>query len=371
MQNTIQSIFQYLHCHPELPGEEKHTTEYIAQMLSQIDGIEIEYFDHCYGLLAQIKGAKPGKKIVFRADIDALPILEETNLEYKSQHNGVSHVCGHDIHITVGIELARRLAAVRDQLSGTVYLLFQPEEENALGAKKVVASKKLQGMDLSLSLHTNPNMDCGEIGIKSGPITSNVNRMRIVINGTGCHGAEPQNGNDPIVAASAIVMALQTIVSRNVNPAQRAVVSVTHFESGKDWNVIPANAILEGTVRTFDEETRELIKGRIYDISANVAAAYGVWADVQIVDGPIATNNDEKIAEMAVAYGREHGFKMVPGEQSMVGEDYAFIQREVPGMMVWLGVGKGPGLHNPSYVADPGAIEVGAEYFAGLIQQLL
>ncbi|MDD3402035.1 MAG: amidohydrolase [Hespellia sp.] len=371
MSETIQTIFRYLHRNPELPAMEENTTNYICEILSRIDGIEIERFDTCYGLLAKLQGRQPGKKIVFRADIDALPIIEATNLEYKSQNNGVMHACGHDIHISVAIELARKLAEDRERFNGEVYFLFQPEEENALGAKKVLASKKLAGMDLTLSLHTNPGMNCGEIGIKSGPITANVDRFRIVVDGTGCHGAQPQNGRDPIVAASAIVMALQSIVSRNVNPAERAVVSVTHFDGGKDWNIIPAQVILEGTVRTFDAQTRTMVKEQIEHISTSVAEAYGTRAAMEMTDGPIATNNDEKITVIAKDYGLKHGYAVVEGEQSMVGEDYAFIQREIPGLMVWLGVGKGPGLHNPEYVADARAIETGASYFAGLIQQLL
>lgn len=355
-------IFHWLHEHPDLSFEEFETTAFIKKILSE-DGIEILDLPLKTGLVARIKGAKPGKKIAFRADIDALPLEEKTDLPYKSKNPGKMHACGHDIHISVGIETARLLNKRRNELSGEALFVFQPAEEAGNGAFEILSTGVLDGTEAVFSLHSSPLLEVGEVGIKEGAITSSVDILKILIKGTGSHGAQPQDGRDPIAASAAVINALQSIVSRNVSPLEQAVVSITHIQGGSNWNVIPDQVLLEGTVRTTSEKTRALVKQRIAEIVNNTAASYGESAEIVIKEGPLATNNDAALADFARKTAVGLGLVPVLPEISMVGEDFAFFQKKYKGIMVWLGVGKTEPLHNPKFIANPAAIEVGAKLF--------
>ena len=363
---TYTEIFEHLHENPELSFEEFETTAYITAIL-QSEGIEILPLPLKTGLVARVKGALPGKKIAFRADIDALPLEEQTNLPYKSKKSGKMHACGHDIHITTGIETARLLQKKRDELRGEVLFVFQPAEEAGDGAFEILNTGALNGIEAIFSLHASPLLEVGEIGIKEGAITAAVDLLKIKIIGTGCHGAQPQDGRDPIAASAAIISALQSIVARNVSPFRQAVVSITHIEGGSNWNVIPSEVLLEGTVRTTDKATRDLVNTRLKKIVEDVASAYDECAEVEINAGPPATNNDASLADYAWRTAESCKLTPVRPEVTMVGEDFAHYQEQFPGIMVWLGVGKTAALHNPAFTAQPKAIEVGAAYFTELI----
>ncbi len=363
---TCIEIFEHLHQHPELSLEEFETTAFIRKIISQ-EGIEILDLPLKTGLIARITGSKPGKKIAFRADIDALPLEEKTNLPYKSINPGKMHACGHDIHIAVGLETARLLNQKKSELSGEVLFVFQPSEENGKGALEVLKSGVLNGIDAILSLHSSPLLDLGQLGIREGAITAAVDLFKINIRGKGSHGAEPQNGRDPIAASAAVISALQTIVSRNVAPNDQALVSVTRIQGGSNWNIIPEEVLLEGTIRTTSPQTRSFVSHRLTEIACSTAAAFEEEALVQIEKAPPCTNNDKNLAELAWKTALSCGLEPVRPQASMIGEDFAYYQEKFPGLMVWLGVGKTKPLHNPEFRADPKAIEVGARYILQLI----
>ncbi len=363
---TYTEIFEHLHQNPELSFEEFETTAFIKKILIQ-EGIEILDLPLKTGLVAHIKGSKPGKKIAFRADIDALPLEEKTNLPYKSKNPGKMHACGHDIHISVGLETAKILNQKKAELCGEVLFVFQPSEENGKGALEVLKTHVLDGIDAIFSLHSSPLLEVGQVGIKEGAITAAVDLFKIKIHGTGSHGAEPHTGRDPIAASAAVISSLQTIVSRNVNPNDQALVSVTHIEGGSNWNIIPEEVLLEGTIRTTNPATRSFVSKRLQEIAQNTALAYEEEATVEIENAPPCTNNDKELAQYAWKTAENLGLKPVRPEITMVGEDFAFYQEKFKGIMVWLGVGKTKPLHNPEFAANPKAIEIGALYFSEII----
>jgi len=363
---TYTEIFEHLHQNPELSFEEFETTAFIKKILIQ-EGIEILDLPLKTGLVAHIKGSKPGKKIAFRADIDALPLEEKANLPYKSKNPGKMHACGHDIHIAVGIETAKILNQKKAELCGEVLFVFQPSEENGKGALEVLKTHVLDGIDAIFSLHSSPLLEVGQVGIKEGAITAAVDLFKIKIHGTGSHGAEPHTGRDPIAASAAVISSLQTIVSRNVNPNDQALVSVTHIEGGSNWNIIPEEVLLEGTIRTTNPATRSFVSKRLQEIAQNTSLAYEEEATVEIENAPPCTNNDKELAQYAWKTAENLGLKPVRPEITMVGEDFAFYQEKFKGIMVWLGVGKTKPLHNPEFAANPKAIEIGALYFSEII----
>jgi len=363
--NCIE-IFEHLHQNPELQFEEFETTAFIKKILTEA-GIEILDLPLKTGLVARITGVKPGKKIAFRADIDALPLEEKTNLPYKSKNPGKMHACGHDIHISVGLETARLLNQKKSELCGQVLFVFQPSEENGKGALEVLKTGILDGIEAIFSLHSSPLLEVGQLGIKEGAITAAVDLFKITVKGKGSHGAEPQNGRDPIAASAAVISALQTIVSRNLNPTDQALVSVTHIQGGSNWNIIPEEVLLEGTIRTTNPETRAFVSRRLTEIARNTAAAFEEEASVEIENAPPCTNNDKELAAYAWKTAESLGLKPVRPEITMVGEDFAFYQEKFRGIMVWLGVGKTKPLHNPGFTANPKSIELGAKYFSEML----
>lgn len=363
---TYLEIFHHLHEHPELSFEEFETTQFIKDILEK-EEIEILNLPLKTGLVAKIKGGQDGKTTALRVDIDALPIEENTSLPYKSKVFGKMHACGHDIHTTIGIETARILNQRKNEIRGEVLIIFQPSEENGKGALEILKTGVFENIAAIFSLHSSPVLEVGEIGIKEKAITSAVDLFKIRVKGRGCHGAQPQDGIDPIVAAAGIVLSLQTIVSRNINPFNPAVLSVTHIEGGSNWNVIPDEVLLEGTFRTTDKESRKLIGQRLKKIAESTAEGYGVQADVELIEGPPSTNNDDSLADLCRKTCEDLGLKPVYTETSTVGEDFAYYQEKCKGIMVWLGVGKTFPLHNPKFEANPKAIEIGATLFSTLL----
>ncbi|MGN0341791.1 MAG: amidohydrolase [Roseburia sp.] len=368
-EKDIRDLFYEFHRNPEISNKEYETTERIRQQLTAA-GIEILETGLNTGLIARIKGEVPGKTIALRADIDALAIEEETELDYRSENAGVMHACGHDIHICSVLETARRLNRKRQQIKGEILFFFQPAEETAFGAKQVIDTGILDRVDAIFSLHTNPAMEVGEIGIKTGAITASVDIIHLNIRGKGCHGAKPETGRDPIVAAAGLISSLQTVVSRNVSPTRSAVVSITHIEGGSSYNILPDQVFLEGTIRTTDRETRALVQKRVRTLIEANDLAYGVETELDWVEGPPATDNDETFAAAAEKVAKEQGLHVLLPEVSMVGEDFAFYQEKRRGLMVWIGVGGGYPLHSPRFCADPSAIDVAASFFEQLLVQV-
>ena len=365
LEKKLAEWFEWFHRHPELSYEEYETTDKIREVLTEA-GVEILPCALETGLVAIVRGAKEGPVQALRCDIDALPIREETNLAYASEYEGKMHACGHDFHITAGIGCAVLLNERKDELAGTVKIIFQPGEESSLGALKVLETDVMEDVERIWGLHADPTNEAGTLGIREGYVTAAVDRFVITVKGVGCHGAHPDDGVDPIPAAAGIIQALQTIVTRNVNAFHPALLSVTRLTAGNTWNVIPEEAVLEGTVRTMNPEDRKLFQKRMEEIAQGTAAAYGAVAEVEWIAGPPATYNDKRMAEACIWLADKMGFSVVPEENSMGGDDFAFFEENIPGCYIKVGTGKGQLIHQPGFCVDKRAILPAAEYLAEL-----
>ncbi|MGH0778522.1 M20 peptidase aminoacylase family protein [Bacillus cereus] len=370
LTETLISIRRNLHEHPELSYEEFGTTKAIKNWLEE-KNITIIHSNLETGVIAEISGNSNGPLIAIRADIDALPIQEETNLPYASKIHGRMHACGHDFHTAAIIGAAYLLKEKESSLSGTVRFIFQPAEESSNGACKVIEAGHLHGVQAIFGMHNKPDLPVGTIGIKDGPLMAGVDRFEIEIHGVGTHAAVPDAGVDPIVASSQIVMALQTIVSRNISSSHNAVVSVTNIHSGNTWNVIPEKATLEGTVRTFQNETREKIPALMKRIIQGVSDALGVKTEFRFYAGPPAVHNDTSLTNLSTQVAETMNLNIVSPTPSMAGEDFSFYQQEIPGSFVFMGTSGTHEWHHPAFTVDERALPISAEYFALLAERAL
>lgn len=370
LTETLISIRRNLHEHPELSYEEFETTKAIKNWLEE-KNITIIHSNLETGVIAEIPGNSNGPLIAIRADIDALPIQEETNLPYASKIHGRMHACGHDFHTAAIIGAAYLLKEKESSLSGTVRFIFQPAEESSNGACKVIEAGHLHGVQAIFGMHNKPDLPVGTIDIKDGPLMAGVDRFEIEIHGVGTHAAVPDAGVDPIVASSQIVMALQTIVSRNISSSHNAVVSVTNIHSGNTWNVIPEKATLEGTVRTFQNETREKIPALMKRIIQGVSDALGVKTEFRFYAGPPAVHNDTSLTNLSTQVAETMNLNIVSPTPSMAGEDFSFYQQEIPGSFVFMGTSGTHEWHHPAFTVDERALPISAEYFALLAERAL
>ncbi|AQS12026.1 putative hydrolase YxeP [Clostridium saccharobutylicum] len=370
LNDELIGVYRKLHQYPELPNEEFETTKMIKQLLAEVE-IEVLNLPLKTGLVAEVKGNPNGPVVAIRCDIDALPILEETNLSYKSKIDGKMHACGHDFHTAAILGAAYLVKKYQPSLIGTVRFIFQSAEEIGEGAKKIIDTGVLDDVDVIFGLHNVPDAEVGIMGIKSGPVTAAVDRFEIKITGVGSHAARPEKGVDPIIIASNIVTSLQTIVSRNVSPAENALLSVTHIQGGNTWNVIPESAYLQGTVRTLDEKVRELIPKRMNEIINGIAQSYGGSAELIWHSGSPATNNTEEWAEYSANLGKKVGYTVKSISMGLEGEDFAYYQKKIPGAFIIIGTGLSHAHHHPEYKVDENAILQCAKYFAQLAEGAL
>jgi len=322
-------------------------------------------------VVAVIRGKNPHPVVALRADIDALPLNEETDLPYKSEHPGQMHACGHDFHTSALLGAAALLQTRKGELEGTVKLVFQPAEETASGAEKVLETGLLDDVDVIFGLHVRADADPGIIYVKPGPDHAAVDRFLIDIDGTGTHAAHPNLGTDPIVASAALIQGFQTVVSRNVDPVCESVVSITRIESGRTWNIIPADAQIEGTTRTFDEHTRNLVRSRLEKITEGIGTSYGVNTSLQWLSGTPATNNNYDLVAFAMKTARELGYQAETAIASMGGEDFAVFQQKIPGVIWQIGVGSKCFLHHPAFSADVSALPIASRFMAALGERIL
>lgn len=365
LEKKLIKYFEWFHSHPELSYEEFETTAKIRVILQE-EGIEILPYELETGLIAVINGEMPGPVQMLRCDIDALPMQEETGLSYASKYPGRMHACGHDFHVTAGIGCAILLQRQKKKLAGTVKIVFQPGEETSLGALKILETDVMADVERAWGFHADPSNEAGVLGIRQGYVTAAVDRFVITVKGTGCHGAHPDDGADPIPAAAAMIQALQTIVTRNVNAFHPALISVTRMEAGNTWNIIPETAYLEGTVRTMDRQDRVLMEKRMVEIAKCTAAAYGMEAKVEWIAGPPAVYNDEEMADYSIGKAYEAGFKVVPEESSMGGDDFSFYEEKIPGCYLKVGTGKGERIHQPGFAVEESVLLPTAEYLTKL-----
>jgi amidohydrolase len=281
------------------------------------------------------------------------------------------HACGHDFHTSAALGAAILLKAQEALLSGTVRILFQAAEETGHGAPALIDTGALDNAAVIFGIHNDPSLPVGVIGSKDGALTAGVDRFAIAISGTGSHAARPHEGNDPIIIAGQVISALQTLIARNVPSADNAVVSITQIHSGSTWNVIPDSAWLEGTVRTFNQGTRELIERRFRQVLAGIAAAFDTDIRLDWQPGPPSVVNTAKWVDFALAHGEGSGFEARRIEASPIGEDFAFYQQKLPGAFIMIGSGGPYALHHPQFRVDDRALFPTAHYLSQLAVQAL
>ncbi len=349
----------FLHMNPELSGEEFATAEFIKEKLKEYN-IKIIETNLKNGVVAEI--GQGDKVVALRADIDALPIEEESGVAYHSKVKGKMHACGHDFHTISLIGAAILLKENEDELKGRVRLIFQPEEEINSGAVKMIEENVLEGVSCIIGFHNKPDIPVGFIGIKEGPLMAGVEQFEVEIRGVGTHAAAPHNGNDPIVTASQIITGLQSIVSRHISPLETAVVSVTKIEAGKTWNIIPDRVKLEGTIRTFSEKVREETKRLFEQIIKNYSAAVNQEAEIKWISDGSPVDNNEKMAEILKKEISKFA-KVIEPEIMMGGDDFARYQEKVPGLYAFIGTGCPYEWHHPSFLIDDRALPYAINYF--------
>ena len=335
-----QKLRRDFHMHPEIGFQEVRTSGIVAEELTKL-GIEIATGVGKTGVVGLIEGSGPGPVVLLRFDMDALPIDEETGAEYASLNPGVMHACGHDGHTAVGLTVAQILEKHKDEWAGTVKLVFQPAEEGLGGARAMVKDGVLTNPvpDFSLGMHVWNDQPTGKIAATSGPMMAAAEMFRVTITGKGAHGASPHLGKDPILAAAQIITALQSVVSRNVDPLETAVVSITAINGGTAFNVIPPAVELKGTIRTYLPEIREMVLRRVEEIIQGVAEAMQCTAEVSIEDVTPAVINDSRLAKLMNNVRQEvlPGTEDISGLQTMGSEDMAYLMDEIPGCYIFVG----------------------------------
>jgi len=362
-----------LHQNPEMAWAEHRTA---ARVVAFLEGAGLELRTVATtGVLATSRGAE-GRTVLLRVDMDGLPIQEQGDVPYASRVPGVMHACGHDGHTAMGAAAARVLAGRRP--GGTVRVLFQPAEEGESGAQRVIADGALEGVDVALGIHLWNELPVGTIGVKAGPLMAAVDRLRVVVRGRGGHGGHPHRAADPVTAAAHVVVALQTIVAREVSPLQSAVVTLGAIHGGQAFNVIPDEVTLTGTVRTFDPELRRSMPERIRRIATGVAEALQCEAEVEVRPGNPAVVNDAAVAALARrAAARVVGDeRVVEPEPTMGGEDMAVYFERVPGCFVFVGsANPARGLdqphHSPRFDFDEEALAIGCEFLVQAAEEAL
>jgi amidohydrolase len=379
----LVALRRQIHQQPELGFKEQLTAAKITSKLTEW-GISHQTGIAQTGIVATIQGKKTSlepKTLAIRADMDALPIQEANDVPYKSQHDGVMHACGHDGHTSIALITAYYLSQHQNDFAGTVKIIFQPAEEGPGGAKPMIEAGVLQNptVDAIIGLHLWNNLPLGTIGVRSGALMAAVERFNLTIQGKGGHGAMPHQTVDSIVLASQIVTALQTIVSRNVNPIDSAVVTVGQFNAGTAKNIIADTASLAGTVRYFNPNLAEFFHHRIESIVAGICAAYGATYQLEYIKFYPPVINDEKITELVRSVATElveTPLGIVPECQTMGGEDMSFFLQEVPGCYFFVGSANPDRSlayphHHPRFDFDEAALSTGVEMFVRCVEKYL
>lgn len=368
--DELTAIRRKLHSEPELSWEEYKTTAFVSDYLTEL-GIEHRKTEPT-GVIAEIKGGKPGETVALRADMDALPVEElNTELPYASKEKGKMHACGHDTHTAMLLIAAKALNEIKDELPGNVRLIFQPAEETAMGAKAMVEQGAVEGVDNVFGIHIWSQMPTHKVSCNPGPSFASADIFTVTFKGQGGHGAMPQDCIDAAIIASSFVMNVQSVVSRTIDPQQPAVVTVGKMTVGTRFNVIAENAVIEGTVRCFDSATRDHIEKQLQIYAENVANIYGATAKVDYIRGTQAVINGEESAKLvqqvaAQSFGEEVIYDEKP---TMGGEDFSFYLDKVPGSFALVGSGNEEkdtqwAHHHGNFNVDEDALATGAELYA-------
>lgn len=369
---------RHLHMHPELSFHEHNTAQFVFETLSTMPGLEVSRPTKT-SVVAKLKGAHPGRVIAVRADMDALPITEENEVAYQSSVSGVMHACGHDGHTSILLGLAQLLSEHPDELQGEVRFIFQHAEELAPGgAEEMVKAGVMQGVEQVIGLHLWAGMPVGSIGLIAGPAMAAPDTFECTITGRGGHAAIPHDTVDPIAVGAQVVSALQQVVSRQVDPLDNVVVSVTQFVAGTAYNVIPETAFLAGTVRTFDETLRTRVPELMERIIAGVTAAFGATYKFTYERGYRPVVNDRALtARLVNVVEREFGAEtLLDMRPTMGGEDFSAFQQKAPGVFAFVGAGNfAEGItfphHHPRFQIDEQSMDIGLRYLLAATLELL
>ncbi len=370
---AVVEVRRDLHAHPELSNREERTGRVIAERLREIGVDDLETGVAHHGVVALIRGRKPGPTVALRADMDALPIQERTGLPFASQNPGVMHACGHDCNVAMLLGAAQVLAQMRDVMPGTVKLIFQPAEEGVPpgeegGAKLMVEEGVLADPDVAaiFGMHLNTELETGKIGYRFGGLMAAVDRFKVTIKGKQSHAAMPWKSIDPIVTSAHVITAIQTIASRKVDAREAVVVSVGIIRAGQAWNIIPEEVLMEGTIRSHDADVRRLAVQEFKRIVEGTAKTHGATAEVLFDDyGPVVWNDPELGAGAKMSIARAAGKEnVVEAEPVMGGEDFAQYAAKVPGFYVFIGarneaIGAVHALHTPYMIVDEASLPLG------------
>jgi amidohydrolase len=377
IHDDLTSWRRDIHAHPELGFEEQRTSDVVAAKLAEF-GCEVYRGIGKTGVVGRLRAGDSPRAVGLRADMDALPIHEANSFDYRSRHDGRMHACGHDGHTTMLLGAARYLSDTRD-FDGTVNFIFQPAEEGLGGAEAMVKEGVFDRFpcDAVFGMHNAPMLAVGKFAIRTGPMMAGGAFFDITVVGRGAHGASPQAGIDPVIVGSHIATALQTIVSRNVRPVDTAVVSVTRFQAGDAYNVIPEQAVIGGTVRAFDNENLALIEHNMRRIASGVASGFGATAEVgfRVVALPLV-NDAAESGFMADAAAELVGADNVDRDSALImaSEDFSYMLNCTPNAYIRIGNGDEPGgcqVHNPGYDFNDAILPLGASLFARLAERKL
>lgn len=372
LSETIIGHRHYLHQHAELSLQETETTAYLAGQLQAL-GIPVQTFPDYPGCIATIQGGQPGKTVMLRADIDALPIQENSGVEFESQNPGVMHACGHDCHASMLLGAAQMLWESREELKGTVKLLFQAAEEIFIGSHYYWDEGHLSDVDAAMGMHVWLSVPSGTICVQDGPLMASCDNFKLTVHGVSAHGSAPHAGKDAIVAASAIIMALQTVVSRIQNPLETLVVTVGKIQAGTQFNIITDTAVMEGTVRAHGTEVRQVAADNIRRIAETTAAAMGCTVELEynFLEPPVL-NNDLALNQIArdaakKLYGEDVLVSTLPATGS---EDFSYLMEKIPSsLFVFLGcydeeTGSVHPVHNEKFRINENILQRGAAQYA-------
>ena len=366
----LREIRHYLHQHPELSGQEYQTTAFLKDRLEGL-GIHVLESGLKTGLIAEIGTGHP--VVALRADIDALPIVEQTGLPYQSQNPGVMHACGHDFHQTSLLGAAALLKEKEDQLDGTVRLIFQPAEEISEGATEVLATGLLEDVQGIIGFHNMPQLKAGQLALNAGAMMAGVEKFKVTVTGVSSHAARPDLGADTVTAVTTMVQNLQLLISRTVSPFETAVLSITHLDVGSTWNVLPKSGYFEGTIRSFNPSLQRELKERFISIIRHTAKSLEVDVTFEWGVTPPVTFNNEELTQLV--WDASQGLaEVIPATPSTAGEDFAFYQEQIPGVFAFIGSNgepDAPDLHHDHMTIDDAAFQVSVPYYVENAQALL
>ena len=380
LHDDMRQWRRHLHQYPETAFEENQTADFIANKLAEF-GLEVHRGLAETGVVATLSAGNSGKKIALRADMDALYIQEQNTFAHRSRHDGKMHACGHDGHSAMLLGAAKLLSE-QHNFNGTVYFIFQPAEEGRAGAKKMIDDGLFEQFpaDSVFGMHNFPDIPVGHFAVKTGPMMAAFDCFEIILKGLATHAAMPHLGNDVIVAAAQLINNLQTIVSRTVNPADSAVVTITQIHAGNTWNAIPDSIVLRGTFRCFNSAVQTLVADKIKQHVDAVCAAFSMDVELKFNPEnpgyPVTYNSDKETAlalQAATAIVGDGSVHTNP-TPSMGSEDFAFMLQEKPGCYIWIGNGSSENsclLHNPHYDFNDDILAVGAAYWVKLVEIVL